>query len=428
MNGTKARTLLRRFSFDRLRQHSVTRNASALGLMQVVNFAVPLMLLPFLTRQLGMEGFGQVAVVLAAIQVAYVLTDYGFSFSATYAVSLNRDDRGYINKKIGAIFAVKALLLIPTCLALLSAAYLIPTFNAYFDYFVIAIIAVIAQAFLPIWLFQGLERMRNVALYTVGTKVLYVLAVLWVVDGEQDGEWVITVWALAHCLGLAIAIHLMRCDGYRLVQPEWRAIKHEFIEGAPFFWSRLAVSFYTSASLLIVGAYSASHAAQFAVSEQIYKAGQNIASPINNALFPYMARYKDWRVFFRIVTVMGVLMALGCLALALFAQPLLVELFGEAYRSAEQLLLVFLLISVVNYFAVTFGYSAFSALGRVSFANVSVMLGAAFYTVVLAAQYLFFSLDAYGIAVAILLTELVVMCLRVGAFFYFKRTLEVAPQ
>jgi PST family polysaccharide transporter len=140
--------------------------------MQVVNFAVPLMLLPFLTRQLGMEGFGQVAVVLAAIQVAYVLTDYGFSFSATYAISLNRDDRGYINKKIGAIFAVKALLLIPTCLALLSAAYLISTFNAYFDYFVIAIIAVIAQAFLPIWLFQGLERMRNVALYTVGTKVL----------------------------------------------------------------------------------------------------------------------------------------------------------------------------------------------------------------------------------------------------------------
>lgn len=103
-------TILHRFSFERLRQHSVTRNASALGLMQVVNFAVPLMLLPFLTRQLGMEGFGQVAVVLAAIQVAYVLTDYGFSFSATYAISLNRDDRGYINKKIGAIFAVKALL------------------------------------------------------------------------------------------------------------------------------------------------------------------------------------------------------------------------------------------------------------------------------------------------------------------------------
>lgn len=408
--------------WQRLRQHSVTRNASALALMQVANVAAPLLLLPFLTRKLGMQAFGEVAVVMAAIQLAYVITDYGFSFSATHAISLKRDDRSYINRKIAAIFALKVLLLVPTCIALLLVAYWVPAFNGYFNYFLIGLLAVIAQAFLPIWLFQGLERMRNIALYTVASKVLYVLAVLWMVEGVEDAHWVIIAWAVAHGAGLSVALYLLLRDGYRIAVPEWQAVRHELSEGAPFFWSRLAVSMYTSASLLLVGAYSAGHAAHFSVCEQIYKAGQNIVSPINNALFPYMTRSRDWTLFFRIVGGVGAAMVLGCMLLALFAEPLLVHIFGEAYRSAKPILLIFLLTSVVNYFAVTFGYAAFSALRRVDFANQSVMIGAAFYVAVLLVQQVFFGLDAQGIAVAILLTELVVMSLRVGAFNYFRRS------
>ena len=78
--------------------------------MQASNYVVPLLLIPFLTRQLGLEGFGLVAIALSAIQLALVLTDYGFTLSATFAISINRENLEYINQKIGSIFGAKAIL------------------------------------------------------------------------------------------------------------------------------------------------------------------------------------------------------------------------------------------------------------------------------------------------------------------------------
>ncbi|MBK7298995.1 MAG: oligosaccharide flippase family protein [Moraxellaceae bacterium] len=73
---------------QKIKSHSVTKNVSALGVMQIANYVVPLLLLPFLARQLGIEAFGVVAITFASIQLVMVLTDYGFSLSATYAISV----------------------------------------------------------------------------------------------------------------------------------------------------------------------------------------------------------------------------------------------------------------------------------------------------------------------------------------------------
>ena len=63
---------------QKIKSHSVTKNVSALGVMQIANYVVPLLLLPFLARQLGIEAFGVVAITFASIQLVMVLTDYGF--------------------------------------------------------------------------------------------------------------------------------------------------------------------------------------------------------------------------------------------------------------------------------------------------------------------------------------------------------------
>ena len=124
----------------KLKDHSVTRNALALSVMQIGNYAVPLLLLPFLTRQLGMEAFGVVAITLAAIQLAFVLTDYGFSLSATYSISTNRENTDYVNRKIAAIFGAKALLLSLLAIALIIATQTAPYIEAHTEYVAVAFI------------------------------------------------------------------------------------------------------------------------------------------------------------------------------------------------------------------------------------------------------------------------------------------------
>lgn len=411
---------------QKIKSHSVTKNVSALGVMQIANYIVPLLLLPFLARQLGIEAFGIVAITLAAIQLAMVLTDYGFSLSATYAISVKRNDPVYINKKIGAIFGAKAVLVGLAVIGFLVTPIFVPKFSAYTPFFNAAIVATVAQAFQPVWLFQGIERMKNITIYTVAVKVIYAALVLRLINTADDALLVIYCWSIAQVFGLVAAIYFMRAEGYRVVRPSLDNIKNEFKDGAQFFWSRIAVSLYTSASILVVGAYGAAQAAQFSVCEQIYKAGQNVSAPINAAMFPFMSKHKNWKVFFGVLAVSGILLIFGCAIVSIYAESILVLLFGEEYRAATLVLRIFLITTVVNYFAVSFGYSAFAALGRISIANISVMAGAALHMMVLASQYYFFEVNAWSVAVAVLITETFVMLLRVIMFLSIKRKSVVA--
>lgn len=408
-------------------KHSVSRNAAALGVMQIANYAVPLLLLPFLTRQLGMEAFGVVAITLAAIQLAFVLTDYGFSLSATYSISTNRENTDFVNQKISAIFGAKALLVSLLAVALIIASQTVPSLQAYTTYIIAAFIAICAQAFQPIWLFQGIERMKNITLYTVLTKVLYAILVLQLIRSPEDAVTVIYCWSAAQVIGLLASLYFMYSAGYKVSWPSLQTVRHEFVDGAQFFWSRLAVAVYTSASTLVVGSQSAAQAAQFAVCEQIYKAGQNVTSPINNAMFPYMAKNKDWKVFYKILFIAGITMTTGCLVLAYYATPLLSILFGEEYGTATPVLLIFLCTTIINYFGVTFGYSAFSALGRVEIANISVIVGAIIHAATLYLIYTNVEITALTVALSILITESIVMCIRIITLILIKRTTRQQP-
>lgn len=405
-------------------KHSVSRNAAALGVMQIANYAVPLLLLPFLTRQLGMEAFGMVAITLAAIQLAFVLTDYGFSLSATYSISTNRENTDFVNQKISAIFGAKALLVSLLAVALIIASQTVPSLQAYTTYIIAAFIAICAQAFQPIWLFQGIERMKNITLYTVLTKVLYAILVLQLIRSPEDAVTVIYCWSAAQVIGLLASLYFMYSAGYRVSWPSLQTVRHEFVDGAQFFWSRLAVAVYTSASTLVVGSQSAAQAAQFAVCEQIYKAGQNVTSPINNAMFPYMAKNKDWKIFYKILFIAGITMTTGCLVLAYYATPLLTILFGDEYGTATPVLLIFLCTTIINYFGVTFGYSAFSALGRVEIANISVIVGAIIHAATLYLIYTNIEITAITVALSILITESIVMCIRIITLILIKKTTQ----
>ena len=101
------------------------------------------------------------------------------------------------------------------------------------------------------------------------------------VEKSTDAIIVIYCWGFAQFVGLLFAMYYIYAEGYRIVTPSWCLVKKEFSAGAQFFWSRLAVSIYTSVNTLIVGNISVHQTAHYSVCEQIYKAGQNVTSPIS---------------------------------------------------------------------------------------------------------------------------------------------------
>src|SRR5579863_647321 len=73
---------------DPLEGAKVLHNVTSLSGLQLVTYLFPIIILHYLFRVIGPERFGLISFAQAFVQYFMILTDYGFSVSATKEISL----------------------------------------------------------------------------------------------------------------------------------------------------------------------------------------------------------------------------------------------------------------------------------------------------------------------------------------------------
>lgn len=401
--------------------HSVVKNTISLGILQVSNYLIPLVSLPYLLRTLGVERYGVVAFGLSIVMLSGVLTDFGFGISATNRISVNRGDKEYVSKLIGAIFSIKVLL----CILVVSGVAIFSIlFEKYLEYkstMLCTVFPIIGLAFQPYWFFQGLEKMKAITIYSLLAKLLYLALILVFVKDESDSMNVHIANGVAQLLSAFIAIKFIYKEGYKVHRPNFREIILEFSEGLKFFYSRIAVSLYTTGCSFFLGYYSTPHnVTLYSVSEQLYKAVQFAFMPVNQAIFPYMAKSKKHKFLLKVVSL--VFCALGLLVSATyFIAPYFLDIYIGEDLALEVIPIfnIFLVIVLISIPSILLGYPLFSALGKIEIANYTTIAGAiSFLIAAILFVYLNLEINAKTIVVLVLTAELMVFMLRI--FFGWK--------
>ncbi|OOE14449.1 hypothetical protein UN64_04445 [Fictibacillus arsenicus] len=96
----------------RLNKQAVN-NILQMGFVQGLNYILPLIMIPFLLRTIGVENYGRVAAAIAIVQVLLIISDFGFNFTATQKIAV----KGEIdNKLISTIYIYKIIIIIITLL------------------------------------------------------------------------------------------------------------------------------------------------------------------------------------------------------------------------------------------------------------------------------------------------------------------------
>jgi PST family polysaccharide transporter len=395
-----------------LTRHRVFRNSLSLSFVQLSNYVTPLITLSFLTNKLGLESYSVLAFVIILVSLANVFTDYGFYLSATERVSRYRSYRHVLRTILGSVLAFKLALVACIVIIFILLTNISDKFAMHRCEILLGLPLILGNALLPYWFLQGLERMKPVTYITIGTKLLYLLLLLWLIESKEDVAKVLIISTVS--TGTAVSFSwwvVFRMKFKPKFNLHYTILLVKVSSG--YFFGRVASTVASSMNGLILGiAGNIEMVGIYSIAEQIYRAMQSAFLPVYLSLYPYMAKERNYQTY---VFALGISLACVLLAMpfAYFVYPYVIaflttqEFIGST--STFNTLLIALPINLISSFL---GYPYLVALGKNSVANVSLIYGACVH---LLTAYLIFAIGALNpqnIAIATVITESFVLFYR----------------
>lgn len=139
-------------------QKTVAKNYGALVVLQGLNYLLPLLIIPFLERQLGLEKFGLVMLAQYLMAFCVAFADFGFNVTATREISILKAEKGDYSSVYFKVFWARMILLVVVFILLSIIIFSIPRFSVEWHIYLLSYGAVIGQTLLPDWFFQGIEK------------------------------------------------------------------------------------------------------------------------------------------------------------------------------------------------------------------------------------------------------------------------------
>jgi PST family polysaccharide transporter len=273
----------------RLWSHQIVRNTAALYMVQISRKIAPLIIIPYLARTLGVAGWGAVAFAQSLAEFIVLTIEFGFNLSATREIARHRESKQRCGQIMAGVLGAQIVLSGAAVGAALIASHWIPLLNENRRLFMAGLFYAVAQGFMPLWFYQGLERMRLAAGLEITGKLLGLAALLMFVRSPEDGWVALLIQGLAPAIatvaGIAVAYRTIPA-----VAPTPALIGEAFRLGWPMFVFRSGESLYGVGNAFVLGLFASPViVGYFASAEKISKAIFGLLNPIREALYPRLS-------------------------------------------------------------------------------------------------------------------------------------------
>jgi PST family polysaccharide transporter len=271
-------------------------NFFSLSTLQIANFILPLLSIPYLIRVLGVELYGFLAFAMAFMMYFMILSDYGFNLTATREISVYRDSKEKIIEIFSSVMIIKFLLMLCGLLILSLVVFSFEKFSEDWLIYYLTFGMVIGQVLFPIWFFQGMEKMKYISILNIIAKLFFVGAIFIFVQEKEDYYLVPLFNSLGFIISGIIAQYYIKKEfGVSLKFQDKKRLMLYFKDGWHIFFSNIAVVAYTSTNILILGLLTNNVlVGYYAIAERVVGAVSTLGRVVNQVLFPHFS--KVWTV------------------------------------------------------------------------------------------------------------------------------------
>lgn len=390
-------------------------NITNLGVLQLFTYAIPLILIPFLTNTYGIRLYGQMVVAISIMVYVGIFLDFGLHLVAPKLIARNISNTSTKERYFSAFLTIKIMFGALGLITTFIFCWTLPFFNKHLLLYITSFFMSFSQTLNPIWMFQGLEKMEFISRIGIASKIgLFSLVVLLI--NRDSPLWLYPFFStLVNMLSTIVGLIVIHKKFVRIrLRFELKIIKAIIGYCFPYFRSRVFVGVYTNINTFAIGATAGpTSAGIYNIAEKIYIALMQLYQPFTQVLYPYISRTKDivrFKFLFKRIILGSVVVTIIFVCFGqFFLSVLFIDSLGETYN-------VLILLLIAMFFSVPstlVGYPILSAFGHQNFANNSVIAAGTFHLMILLLLFMMSALNPINVALTLIFTQLIDLGIRI---------------
>ena len=271
-----------------MHKRKLVSDGALLYAAHIFRYIFPIIIIPFLARQLGAEQYGIVLVGVSLATLVSMIVEFGFNVSGTRELAAK--DPSQLENVVSSILTAKLLLMLPAIVFGLLAIFGSTVLRQEPLIGGLAIVYGLLQGTNLLWYFRARERMALAIKIEFIAQLLNILLLITFVRGPSAYILVLGFQILASLSTLIITgVILVREVKVRI--SSWNAARGALRGGGAIFVLTAAVAAYTAASSLVLGWLSTpEQVGYFGPAEKLITAGLQFLNPLSTLLLPHMTR------------------------------------------------------------------------------------------------------------------------------------------
>jgi polysaccharide transporter, PST family len=259
---------------------------------QGINFIIPILIIPFLVKNIGVTNFGLVMTGQALATYFYVLNDYGFALTATKSCAIHKQDSEALSKIVSEVLYSKFLLFSINVL-IIAILYLTANYrNGQSLFWFYSFSLILGKLFIPTWFFQGVEDMKYISILNLASKAFLFLTLYLVIKKPEDFIYVNLLYGLSDILVTLI--------GWLIIYKKYKLkvyavnLSKVFIQlqsGIYVFTTLIIDNAYLNSSLILLNAFATPTVVGiYAIAEKVMVIFKQIISIFLQATYPFVCK------------------------------------------------------------------------------------------------------------------------------------------
>lgn len=307
----------------------IFHNISSLAVVRGLEYLVPVILLPYMVRVLGLEGFGLVNFSLAFALYFSAFMQYGFALTSVKKIARARDNKSEIEYIYSQTMSAIFFLIFVCAIIYFPIIYFFDKFREYFLLHTFSFFFIASQALFPTWFFQGMENMKQSAIISMVSRVVLLLLTLIMIRSPDDYFMVPAINAVSMVMCFLFSIFwISRKWKIRYKIVGFDDILNVLKEGRHAFFAQMAPNLYINSSTFLLGIFSNPVAVgAFSAAAKSIDLFNSFGMIISSAFYPFLARKPEFiEKFQKFMLASGLFLTIFCFV---FAELIVILLFSN---------------------------------------------------------------------------------------------------